>query len=1140
MKAKKDYSKPFYIRGVHAKEIFFDCLLGEPVDGVHSPKYEHLTDQYNVNMAVSLESAKMEALCPLRTAKSQKTEKQLSDALIKVVFSEDRTEKSDFMKRCAETLDNLDEQGLSDSFKDFLSSYHKYQQCQKSYNEIKAEENNTAAHTKAKQKLKDSKVQYHKTFNKVLKDGRQQTTIREFLYQNGFDALTDGEVFHYVMYKRSANMAKKGDCLFIREDLYQSMMKWSWLDLDIDDIFKGNECDLASIKAYETLASASMIGTAKIQPKNILMLESVESPPVSGNIRIMRQTGDRLILTRPNEDEQKQNIIWDGQALVDESVFTEAGFGGNGMMYLRNRFFKACAFNAKISEYYKAHNITEVTDVYGEAHKASDIKMIVTVDSLKILKFAKELYKYVQSPDKVKCINTALKEEAATYSYWRQNVSEDFAVVKVDKSSSPGEVKYHRISYQILNTFPLQFDEVKKLMEKELSYIDLLKTNDAVFLHHIWKHYKSDVRYFIFIMYLYYKNFENTSLFKKYRQTVIDDYRDRLRTGELNVKSDFYTLCSMPLEMLEYSCIPYNERSTASIHSYLGPDEAYIKGFKGNREASYPICRYPHMGSGSIAMQKIKSIEEYDRWLNFTYPDGGSNIIAISPWESNIMTKLGGADFDSDQVIFIMEEIFEKAVKRLRDRKALKWEKDGLPVAEADGALKKEKATYKYDTSGLAELDAKIAGSQKSIGSIANISQIFNCLILQEYNREHPDEEYIKTLHECSLKLSVLEELEIDNAKHNIDLDIKKEVTAIKDTTYNGEKIVIDKNLPNFLIEKKKDEPEYKWEKNRIKDVQRLMRYIRKYDESKQKSHYAPDISIEEVLKIISADSFDMSDFRNAYYKKIKDCKTYDLKDVSCETGDDIIKEALYDAASVHKGMRLHKKNKNFWDCTADYVGRIAAEHRLPRQKNIKADIDDILESSKDYGPTLEKYACDDISDIKKKIKYDQVEDIKRLLLAAVEELDNLRKNIKDENEREEKRAEIQMRCREALLSKRSISPNTIKALYLQMYVKYKNGEYRYPEMHKNLKSCMGLLFAAGHEKAVKKYKETHADYIYEDEEIILPWKYEVKENFALSGLSEGSDYERPRLIKAPPYCEGETIDLWGTKYMAKFKNDFG
>ena len=611
--------------------------------------------------------------------------------------------------------------------------------------------------------------------------------IRLLIYSEGFSVISGGRTIHYSVYKRSASKAKTGNCVFIQEDLLEPMKDWSWMGLKIDEKKK---YDLTSLKAYEALVMSSIEGKVRIPRSSILMLDSVRSEEITGNIKVLVRTGEgeseKIYLQSSNENGDPvrfRNTIWDGQALLDESIFED----DHGMMLLRNKFFKACAFNAKIQQYFKDHpEIRKVKDMFGKETDPSKIRMIVTIDSFKLAKFADCFFEEEKDPG---------KRLEKLYRYWLKNIDEEFGVVKQESPSLLGHGKYHEVSYQVLNTLPLTKDDIRDVMAEDLRYIELLRDNPSVMLHRL-RNVDSSARkkYFIYNMLKYCPDFAKTKEYRVFLQKEIADYRKKMKTGRLKVRGDFYVLCSMPLEMLEYAANTCTK--DYKIKPYLGKDEVYIKSEKEGLQVT--LFRYPHMNSGSCCVMKSAKCDAYDKYLNLCHSEG-SNIVVVSPWENNIMVKLGGADFDSDTALYVKDKTIAEAAKRLNDIPWLCPEPDsgGPFVAKADDSLKTGVLADFPDALGLALTDCRLKDSGAGIGQISNLAQLFNSILWDKYfsikaggKISAKDEEYLKTVYDCVLKLSVLNELEIDSSKHGISIDMRKFREAIGKEKFGGEPVV--------------------------------------------------------------------------------------------------------------------------------------------------------------------------------------------------------------------------------------------------------------------------------------------------------------------------------------------------------------
>src|SRR5699024_2364960 len=115
-------------------------------------------------------------------------------------------------------------------------------------------------------------------------------------------------------------------------------------------------------------------------------------------------------LTAGIQDHEIHNTIWDGESLMDYSMFGK--YCDKGMLLLRNRFFKTCAFNTNIQKWFSDYGITEIGQLNGFtlATDIKQIKLITTPSSIKYLKFG-------------------------TLDKWLENIEETFGIVKYEKET---------------------------------------------------------------------------------------------------------------------------------------------------------------------------------------------------------------------------------------------------------------------------------------------------------------------------------------------------------------------------------------------------------------------------------------------------------------------------------------------------------------------------------------------------------------------------------------------------------------------------------------------------------------------------------------------------------------------------------
>ena len=200
--------------------------------------------------------------------------------------------------------------------------------------------------------------------------------LRRALYRDGF--VCDGR--KYVRYQRSSGSSRVGKCLFIDERLAGRMARWNRCGLSPK---QGEEIDLAAWEAYTALPVSSIIGTLEIRPENILVIDDWESAFEEDAVAVEEDgglcAGVRRVAVR--------NSIWDGQSLMDQSLF--GTYRQHGMLLLRNRFFKTCAFNTNLQGWFAEQGITQVSQLAGFtlAKRIQDVKLVTTPSSIKYLKF---------------------------------------------------------------------------------------------------------------------------------------------------------------------------------------------------------------------------------------------------------------------------------------------------------------------------------------------------------------------------------------------------------------------------------------------------------------------------------------------------------------------------------------------------------------------------------------------------------------------------------------------------------------------------------------------------------------------------------------------------------------------------------
>ena len=369
--------------------------------------------------------------------------------------------------------------------------------------------------------------------------------LREKFYTEGFTLYEQ----QYVLYKRSGAKSRVGNVLFIKKKLYNKMIKWSRMFIKFPTRKK---FDVVGLAAYSSLVSSAIEDVINIDADSILMIDDIESKfTVKANVISKGKDG---FLQSILEDKEISSCFTDGSCLLDTSLFTGV-HAKKSMMLLRNHMFKSAGFRTKIQKFMKAYfkddyETAVITDMFGNKIKAKDVKLICTPNSLKAFKFSE----FVEDGSK-----------AAMYNYWKNIVKQDgnlFGVCKHEKATKHifNNTNYQQLSYQMINSMPLNADDLNELCEFEFDYINELKNDNDVFLEYLAKTANElNCNEAIISIANKNRNFLKTKTFKDFKKKNINNYVQKLKKGKIKVVGDYCTMISNPFEYLLSSVGAYKE-----------------------------------------------------------------------------------------------------------------------------------------------------------------------------------------------------------------------------------------------------------------------------------------------------------------------------------------------------------------------------------------------------------------------------------------------------------------------------------------------------------------------------------------------------------------------------------------------------
>ena len=597
--------------------------------------------------------------------------------------------------------------------------------------------------------------------------------IREDLYKNGFEL--NGE--KYVRYKRSAGSAKNGSCLFVKEKLYPQLNKWTKTGLSDEEI---KDAGLTSYEAYKALSLSSLIRIFNLNPNNILFVKDFKT--FVKNQKVVRVHYEKEHgLVAANEECDIENNIFDGEGLLDESIFKTLNLENKGMMLLRNRFFKCCAFNTKLQAWFKHNKITSISQLNGEtyAKKVEDIVLVASESCLKYFKMAKDGF---------------CKE---TIKRWCDEVNGyPFGIVKTDKKTRFFDGDMVETTYQLLNTLQMKEKDIRVLTLPYIQYIDKIhnikETPEFIRFYLEGELEENDNDYeddsegeieeelLNYSSYLFKNkvclelmkldsNTKYTTLFKhRVYDSIISSLALKLYNGRTLIDGTYATLFGNPFEFLNYiikikGVAKFNENNKTSL---LKEGEIYCPFFVDGVELVG--SRAPHTTMGNVFVAKNVKHREFKEWFNLS-----KNIVVVDAINNNIQQRLSGCDYDSDSMLITDNKIIVQCAKRNYERFYVPYADYGYKVKEMEQLSKNKKENLALN---LAAIDKSI--SKNNVGSIVNLSQLLNSHLWNRFNKNKYykyEELYLKIATLC-----VLSGAEIDSSKRSFDFDTTAELNKIK------------------------------------------------------------------------------------------------------------------------------------------------------------------------------------------------------------------------------------------------------------------------------------------------------------------------------------------------------------------------
>lgn len=576
------------------------------------------------------------------------------------------------------------------------------------------------------EKLFNAVENAHKNKDLFVKLSKQE--LRTQCYTQGIPVTySDGEKIWYIPTWRTPGKAKHGGIICVRRELYDETINYLRMGIDLDSY---DRCPVVEIGAYQSLVTSTIIDRIQIKPEQILIIDDIDRFCIKPALSVYTDEAKQCQI-KEIEQYKLKNTMFDGQALIDSSIFPS---WGNGYLLLRQHFFKAAAFNTNIQQFFKDYYGDDydkaiIVDRFGRPVKVNEIKLITTENALKWIKFN------------------------ITFEYWAGWVEKNGSMFGIVKTAHDSKTGYglQRASYQMINC--LSMDEMPEICEPSMDFIKKLKTDDEFYLDFLMRNSNFSNDYDILVALARHNPaFLRSEYFNERRYIIIDRYSMKLKNGKLLEPAENLVIVGSPYAMLLAS-VGEDVDLDDTFRVEADCIQCYTERFQnGEYLASF---RSPHNSCNNVGYLHNVISDKMKRYFNL-----GSLIIAVNMNGTDFQDRHNGSDQDSDTIYVTNTSAIVRCAKR--------FVQDYPTIVNN---IPKEANIYQNTMEDFAKVDSLIAASQTDIGESSNAAQL-----ALTYYKTYGEKRYLDYV--CIL--SVVAQIAIDNSKRRYDIDTTAEIKRIK------------------------------------------------------------------------------------------------------------------------------------------------------------------------------------------------------------------------------------------------------------------------------------------------------------------------------------------------------------------------
>lgn len=330
----------------------------------------------------------------------------------------------------------------------------------------------------------------------------------------------------------------------------------------------------------------------------------------------------------------------------------------------------------------------------GREIKVSDIKVVITENSLKWMKF-------------VDLMGGTCESAFMYYNKFMKKHGERFAIVKTGHSSKWGELQ--RSSYQMNGSLPTTDEDILKEVAKvSIDYCSNLKLDHNAFREHLKITGTSKYSFNNVLLALddWNEDFKRTKYFNDKKVDIISRFKkERLQLGKLLQYGDNLTICGNLVSLL-MKVVGKDFLQEECFESIEDGIQCYTPRFnEGERIAGF---RSPHNSPNNI----VHLINVYPPSIQKYFPKLGKNVIVINGIGTDVQSRLNGQDLDTDAIYATnQKQIVELARKAYKEYPTI-----------INGIKSVDISSYNKSMESYAKMDNAISASQYAVGYASNIA----------------------------------------------------------------------------------------------------------------------------------------------------------------------------------------------------------------------------------------------------------------------------------------------------------------------------------------------------------------------------------------------------------------------------------